>query len=91
MAILIKDRNSEFRIYCNEVSIVNGNISITDYISYDLLSFGSGMTIPLKEVMNYKFVQSGFSYGELRKIVSKRIKGEGSILFTPIGNTEKLK
>lgn len=89
MAILIKDRNSEFRVYCNEVSIVNGNISITDYISYDLISFGSGMTIPLKEVMNYKFMQSSFTYGELRKIVSKRIKGEGNILFTPFGNKEK--
>ncbi|WP_144482059.1 hypothetical protein [Bacillus pumilus] len=89
MAILIKDRNSEFRVYCKEVSIVNGNISITDYISYDLLSFGSGMTIPLKEVMNYKFMQSSFSYGELRKIVSKRITGEGNILVTPIGNKEK--
>ncbi|MCM3365999.1 hypothetical protein M3621_04315 [Bacillus safensis] len=89
MSILIKDRNSEFRVYCNEVSIVNGNISITDFISYDLRSFGSGMTIPLKEVMNYVFVQSSFSYGELRKIVSKRIKGEGNILFNPIGNKEK--
>ena len=89
MAILIKDRNSDFRVYCNEVSIVNGNISITDYISYDLTSFGSGMTIPLKEVMNYKFMQSSFSYGELRKIVSKRITGEGNILVTPIGNKEK--
>ncbi|APJ11107.1 hypothetical protein [Bacillus safensis] len=86
MAILIKDRNSEFRVYCKEVSIVNGNISITDYISYDLLSFGSGMTIPLKEIMNYSFVQSSFSYGELRKIVSKRIKGEGIIPFIPIEN-----
>lgn len=86
MAILMKNKDSEFKVYCNKVSIENNRILIPDYISYDLLSVGSGMSISIKEISNYEFVQAGFSFDTLNEIVSKRIKGEENTLFTQIGN-----
>ncbi|UWS63423.1 hypothetical protein N2384_11785 [Bacillus paralicheniformis] len=71
MTILLKEKNSNFKIYCNKINLRKDSIFIPEYASFDLLSYGDNMTAPLNGKRNYEIIHFDLSFEQLKNIVVK--------------------